>query len=72
MSRCRCIAALAACLELVPQEDLDFPWPAAAPTKKVPGWARADPVVEENYLTWMIDCSKLAQVSMRASHPLCA
>lgn len=68
--RCRCIAALAACLDLVPQEDLDFPWPAVA-AKKVPGWAIAAPVVEENYLTWTTDCSRLAQVYMHL-HPLCA
>ena len=67
ISRCRCIAALAACLDLVPQQDLDFPWPA----KKVPGWRvgpAADPVVEENYLTWTSDCSKLAQVAIHL-HP---
>ena len=67
LSRCRCIAALSACLDLVPQEDLDFPWPPVA-TKKVPGWKMgpvADPVVEENYLLWTTDCSKLAQVAIQ-------
>ena len=66
LSRCRCIAALAACLDLVPQEDVDFPWPPVA-AKKVPGWKMkpvAEPVVEENYLSWTTDCSKLAQVAL--------
>ena len=71
LSRCRCIAALAACLELVPEEELDFPWPAPTP-RRVPGWNRkpvADPVVDENYLTWTTDCSKLAQVGIISLHP---
>ena len=62
MSSCRCIAALAACLYRLPQQEVDFPWPA----KKVLGWRvgpAADPVVEENYLAWTSDCSKLAQVA---------
>ena len=70
LSRCRCIAALAACLDLVPQEDLDFPWPPVA-AKKVPGWKLgpvAEPVVEENYFSWTTDCSKLAQVATHL-HP---
>lgn len=73
LSRCRCIAALAACLDLVPQEDLDFPWPPVA-AKKVPGWKMgpvAEPVVQENYLSWTTDCSKLAQVAIQR-HSLCA
>ena len=79
LARCRCIAALGACLELVPQEDLDFPWPAIA-AKKAPGWrmqseADADPAVNENYLTWTSDCSKIAQVDSHAEgfmHLLCS
>ena len=63
LSRCRCIAALAACLEALPEQDLDFPWPAVA-AKKKPGWKnqQADPAADENYFTWTNDCSKLAQV----------
>ena len=63
---------MSACLDLVPQEDLDFPWPPVA-AKKVPGWKLgpvADPVVEENYLSWTTDCSKLAQVATHSQPPM--
>ena len=64
LGRCRCIAALGACLELVPEEDLDFPWPAIA-AKQAVDWRMQpvpEPAVNGNYLTWTSDCSKLAQV----------
>ena len=70
LSRCRCIAALCACLGLVEEEELDWPWPAVSAKNTgpylAPGWrlqqSVAEPVVEENYLTWTNDCARLAQV----------
>ena len=67
VSRCRCIAALAACLQLVPEKDVDFPWlPVAA--SQLPG-CKTGPLADKHqdlpeYLTWTLECCKHAQVVM--------
>lgn len=51
----------------MPEEDLDFPWLAAA-ASKVPGCkigAPAEPEVQADYLTWTLECCKHAQVVTR-------
>lgn len=62
VSKCRCVAALSACLELLPERDIEFPW---APNQNSKQGKGVTPAVEENYLTWTTECGKQAQVSMR-------
>lgn len=61
VSNCQCITAWSACLEVLPEEDIDFPWGPNQTTSKQQ--TEAD-VVDENYLTWSVDCGKHAQVDM--------
>ena len=53
----KCIAALAACLKLEPEEDVDFPCPHVPANKldRLTG-AVTDPPVAKDYLTWTTDC----------------
>lgn len=62
MSKCRCITAWSACLEVLPEEDIDFSWAPDQTTSKQQ--TEAD-VVDENYLTWSTDCGKQAQVHFK-------
>lgn len=55
VSGCKCIAALSACLDALPEGDIQFPWLA---NKK-----DNDAGAKENYLTWTNECGKTAQVS---------
>ena len=50
-------------MEVLPEEGIDFSWPAKKPADKKPSDNLSATVKEEeDYLTWTNDCGKLAQV----------
>ncbi|DBA81851.1 TPA: hypothetical protein ACH3X1_007570 [Trebouxia sp. C0004] len=65
MTAYRCIAALAACMELYSEEELDFPWPAKNKLAVANGHDNGG----QNYLSWTHEYSKAAQVMMEALTP---